>query len=293
MSRSAASLIGGVAILMWAALALLTASSGQVPPFQLAAMTFAIGGLLGASVWVFRPKRLASLRQPWPVWLVGVGGLFGYHFGYFTALRNAPAVEAGLIAYLWPVLIVVLSALLPGERLKAHHIVGALLGLGGAALIVTQGQGIDLNSEHVFGYAMALACALIWSGYSLASRRLAAVPTDTVIAFCLITSLLAALCHLVLEVTIWPANGIEWLAVLGLGFGPVGLAFFAWDHGVKHGDIQVLGAASYAAPLLSTLLLIAAGQSQFTWIIAVSCAAITLGAVVAAKDLLFQRRPKA
>lgn len=289
MSRTAATMVGCIAILMWAALALFTASSGEVPPFQLAAMTFVIGGLLGASVWLFRPERMAKLRQPWPVWLVGIGGLFGYHFCYFTALRNAPAVEAGLIAYLWPLLIVVFSALLPGERLKAHHILGAILGLSGAALIVTKGQGFVLNPEFAFGYVTALVCALIWSGYSLASRRLATVPTDTVIAFCLITSVLALGCHMVLETTVWPANTTQWLAVFGLGLGPVGLAFFAWDHGVKHGDIQVLGAASYAAPLLSTLLLIATGQSQFTWIIAIACLAITIGAVVAAKDMLFSR----
>lgn len=268
-----------------------TAASGSVPPFQLAAMTFTIGGVLGASVWLFRPARISALRQPLPVWLLGVGGLFGYHFFYFSALRAAPPVEAGLIAYLWPLLIVLFSALLPGEHLRSHHLAGALLGFGGAALIVTGGGGFTLQSEFAPGYAMALVCALIWSGYSVATRRFTHVPTDVVTGFCLATAALSLVCHLLLEQTIWPSDALQWMAVAALGIGPVGLAFFAWDHGVKHGDIQVLGAASYAAPLLSTIVLIGSGYASFTWIIGLACILITFGAALAAKDLLFKHRP--
>ena len=126
--HSSATLIGLTAILLWSGLALMTAASGTMPPFQLAAVTFAIGGALGLAFAAAR-GRLAALRQPWPVWLVGVGGLFGYLALYFSALRQAPPAEAGLIAYLWPLLIVLLSATLPGERLGLRHIIGALLGL--------------------------------------------------------------------------------------------------------------------------------------------------------------------
>jgi drug/metabolite transporter (DMT)-like permease len=122
----AATLTGVLAILLWAGLALLTAASGAVPPFELAALTFAIGGGFGL-VFAAARGKLGALVQPWPVWLVGVGGLFGYHALYFAALRRAPPAQASLIACLWPLLIVLFSALLPGERLAARHIVGAPL----------------------------------------------------------------------------------------------------------------------------------------------------------------------
>jgi len=284
-----ATAVGFTAVLMWALLAMLTAASGGVPPFQLAAMTFAIGGAIGAARWIRDPSGLAVLRQPAPVWILGIFGLFGYHFAYFTALRNAPAVDASLIAFLWPVLIVLFSALLPGERLRAHHVLGALLGLCGAALIVTKGGAVDFDARYGFGYLMALACALIWSSYSVLSRRFAHTPTGVVAGFCIVTSALATLAHLVLETTVWPSGAGQWLAVAGLGLGPVGLAFYVWDHGVKHGDIQVLGAASYCAPLLSTLILVVTGYARLTWVVALACALITGGAVLAAKDL-FSRR---
>ncbi len=289
--RSQATLIGFSAVLMWALLALFTAASGEVPPFQLAAMCFAVGTLIGGAALLRDRRRWSHLRQPWPVWLCGVGGLFGYHFLYFTALRNAPPVEAGLIAYLWPLLIVVGSAMLPGERLRWFHLAGALMGLAGTALIVGRG-GVSFEGRYALGYAAAFLCALTWSSYSLVSRRFGAVPTDVVTLFCLATAVLALLCHLGLETTVWPRNGTEWLAVLGLGLMPVGAAFYAWDYGVKRGDIQVLGAASYAAPLFSTVILLATGFGRPSWRIALACLLITGGAALAAKDMLSARRAR-
>ena len=286
--RLRATLIGFSAILMWALLALFTAASGKMPPFQLSAICFLIGSLPGIAVLAIKPQRFALLRQPAKVWLVGIAGLFGYHFLYFTALRNAPAVEAGLIAYLWPLLIVVGSAMLPGERLRWYHIVGALSGLAGTALIVGR-NGFAFEGAYAIGYGAAFLCAFTWSGYSLLTRRFEAVSTDVVTGFCLATSALSFACHLLLETTVWPETGFEWLAVLGLGLLPVGAAFYAWDHGVKNGDIQILGAASYAAPLLSTLVLIVSGFAEPSWRIALACVLVTGGAVLAARDMILRR----
>lgn len=285
-----ATLVGGGAVLLWACLALLTALSGQVPPFQLTAMSFTLAFLLALGKWTWRHENpLVHFRLPKRVWLLGVGGLFGYHFFYFLALRNAPAVEASLIAYLWPLLIVFLSALLPGERLRWWHVAGTLAGFAGTALLVTGGK-VAFKSEYTLGYAAAIVCALTWSSYSVTSRRFRHVSTDSVGAFCLVTAILSALAHLAFETTVWPAGGTEWLAALGLGLGPVGAAFFLWDVGVKQGDIKVLGALSYGAPLLSTVILFAFGLAPATWTVAAACLLITGGAVLAAKEMLFRTR---
>ncbi len=121
------------------------------------------------------------------------------------------------------------------------------------------------------------------------TRRFEAVSTDVVTGFCLATSILSFFCHLGLEATVWPATGFEWIAVIGLGLLPVGAAFYAWDYGVKNGDIQILGAASYAAPLLSTLILTLFGFADASWRIALACLLVTGGAVLAARDM-FRRK---
>lgn len=285
-----ATLIGGTAVLMWATLALFTTLTGKIPPFLLVAMAFTVATAMIAVKWAVRGENpMVFLRQPWPVWLLGVGGLFGYHFFYFLALRNAPPVEAGLIAYLWPLLIVIFSSLLPGERLRWWHLAGSLAGLAGAALLVTGGGQVAFRAEYALGYLAALACAFTWSGYSVLSRFVKSVPTDAVGGFCAVSALLGLICHLIFETTVLPASPAEWLAVLALGLGPVGAAFFTWDYGVKHGDIKALGAFSYAAPLLSTILLVLTGQGEASGLLALACVLIVGGAVLAAKDMFARK----
>lgn len=283
-----ATLIGSTAVLLWGLLALFTTLTGKIPPFQLAAMSFGIATAFVVLKWLVRRENIVQhLHQPLGAWALGTIGLFGYHFFYFMALKNAPPVEAGLIAYMWPLLIVVGSALLPGERLRWWHVAGALAGLIGAVLLITGGRGLSgFKSEFTLGYVMAVCCALTWSTYSIANRRFAHVPTDTVGGFCAATAILALICHVIFEQTVWPEGALEWLGIIGLGLGPVGVAFFTWDYGTKHGDIQVLGALSYAAPLISTILLIAFGKGDATWFVAIGCLLIIGGAVLASKELL-------
>jgi drug/metabolite transporter (DMT)-like permease len=291
-NKVVATLIGGTAVLLWGLLALFTTLTGKIPPFQLAAMSFGIATTFIIVKWLVRRENiLTHLKQPIGAWMLGTIGLFGYHFFYFMALRNAPPVEAGLIAYMWPLLIVVGSALLPGERLRWWHVAGAITGLLGAILLITDGRGLSgFKPEFTLGYAIAVLCALTWSTYSVLNRRFQHVPTDTVGGFCAATAILALICHMAFESTIWPKDAIEWLGVIGLGLGPVGVAFFTWDYGTKHGDIQVLGAFSYAAPLISTLVLISFGKGEATLSVALGCLLIVGGAVLASKEMLRRRK---
>jgi drug/metabolite transporter (DMT)-like permease len=283
MTRSKATAVGFVAVLLWALLALLTVGSAPTPPLLLNAICFTIGGILGL-IWTLRTGGLGQLRDiSWKVYAFGSLGLFGYHALYFSALRLAPAAEAGLIAYLWPLLIVLFSGLLPGERLRPGHLVGALLGFAGAAAIITGGSG-GFQAEFLPGYLLAFLCALTWSGYSVLSRLLGSAPTSSVAVFCIVTAIASWALHFAVEETLWPQGAVGWAATLLLGLGPVGLAFYVWDIGVKQGDIQMLGTSSYAAPLLSTLVLVLAGVADPTWALALAAALITAGAAIAAKS---------
>jgi len=281
---ASATLVGFVAVLLWSSLALLTAKSGEAPPFELAALTFLVGGLCGL-IYAGVRGRISRLAQPWWVWLVGVGGLFGYHALYFAALRRAPPAEASLIAYLWPLLIVLFSAALPGERLRPQHVAGALLGFAGAAILfLSKGAAFGSSGRSAWiGYCLALSCAFVWSAYSVLSRHLKGAPTEAVAGFCLMSAGLAALCHFAFESTVVPASADQWAAILGLGIGPVGLAFYVWDYGVKHGDIKLLGVASYAAPVLSTLILVATGVAPVAPALGLACLLIVGGALVASR----------
>jgi len=278
-------LAGFGAIVLWGALATLTVIAGPVPPFQMVAMTFAIGAAIGIAWALWRGLNWRVLIL-WParVWLLGVGGLFGYHALYFAALQLAPPAEANLVNYLWPLLIVLFSAPLAGEKLGWPHLAGVLLGFGGVVLLAFA-RGLNFASSYAAGYALALGCAFTWSLYSVLSRRLDETPTDAIAAFCSAASLLSLACHLLFERTIWPGTTPAWLAVLALGLGPTGTAFYLWDHAVKRGDIRALGALSYATPVLSTALLIVCRLAEPTRVLLLSALLVAAGAALASHQM--------
>jgi drug/metabolite transporter (DMT)-like permease len=275
-----ATALGAVAVLLWSALALLTVGAKRLPPFQLLALTFAIAAALGFALALVRKKSPWREACRWPAaFLLVTAALAGYHFFYFVALRNAPAVDASLIAYLWPLLIVVFAGLAHGG-MRIAHVLGGALGLAGAWLVIAARGTVELQGGNFMGYGAAAACALIWSAYSVANRRYAGAPVDVVTLACLATAALGGLAHLVFEQTVSPAAG-EWLAAVLLGLGPVGAAFFLWDYGTKHGRLPLLGVLAYAAPVLSTLLLVGSGKEAFTWPIAGGALLVAGGAALA------------
>jgi len=276
---------GLAAICLWGSLAALSVLAGPIPPFQMVAMTFAVGASIGIARARYRGVGWTGLvRWPVTVWLLGIGGLFGYHALYFGALQLAPPAEANLVNYLWPLLIVLLSAPLAGERLGWTHLAGAGLGFVGVALLAF-GRGLTFAGDHALGYTLALGCAFTWALYSVLSRRFGDTPTDAIASFCAASAVLSLLCHLSFERTVWPATPLAWLAVLGLGVGPTGSAFYFWDHAVKRGDIRALGAFSYATPILSTAILIACGLAEPTSALLLAALLVTVGAALASREL--------
>jgi drug/metabolite transporter (DMT)-like permease len=284
-----ATLAGLGAIVLWSSLAAFTVLSGQVPPFQLTAMAFAVGTAIGLLYAAWTRQSLSELASvPRSAWALGLYGLLAYHVCYFMALRRAPALEASLISYLWPLLIVVFAGFLPqrlgGKPLTWHHVLGAAIAFAGSALVLVQGQAQpDVSSDAAVGYVLALAAAFIWSSYSVASRLFRDVPSTAVIGFCAGTALGAGVLHAALETWVWPATGGQWLSIIALGLGPLGLAFYLWDDGMKHGDIVRLGLASYATPLLSTLVLAGLGLGTLSPLLALAAMLVTLGAVLAGR----------
>lgn len=260
------------AILLWASLATLGALTKTLPPFFVVGISLVIGSLLGL-------HRLKEWRVPPFTLLVGIYGLFGYHFLLFFAFRHAPAMEANLLNYLWPLLIVTLSPIiLPGTHLTRRHVFGSILGFLGAGLIVTGGK-LALSYQYLSGYLLAIGAAIIWSTFSLMTRRLPPFPNSAVGGFCLISGLLSLACHAAFEPTISPTTN-QWLSLVLLGVGPMGGAFFLWDRALKEGDPRQIGALSYITPLLSTMLLVISGQGQLNSTVLVAVILILGGALL-------------
>lgn len=261
-----------LAILLWSALAFLGLRLSHMPPFLLVGLTLMIGAACSA-------HKISEWRVPFKTLLLGVYGLFGFHFCLFMALRHAPPIEANLINYLWPLFIVVLSPLfLHGYSLRLHHIAAAVLGLTGAGLIVTGGK-FNFNADYIFGYLLAASSAFIWASYSLMVKRVKAFPNAAIGLFCLCSGILSLVMHFLLENSYAFRPG-DYPTLLLLGLGPMGAAFYLWNSALKDGDPRIIGSLAYLTPMLSTLILIVTGKGTFTFVSGIAMSLIIGGAAV-------------
>ena len=267
-------------IALWATVASLGVLLKHIPPFLLTGVSLLTGSLL-ALPFILKDKR--TWKIPPSTLALGVYGLFGFHFLLFLALRHAPPVEANLVNYLWPLLMVVLAPLfLPGVPLRGVHVAAALLGFAGAVIaILGASQGAIGAGGWAWGYLAALGSAFIWASYSLLTKRVTPFPTAAIGLFGMMSGVLALLCHWALEPRV-ALSSRDWLLLAVMGLGPLGGAFFLWDKALKLGDTRQIGILSYLTPLGSTALLMAVSGRSLTWSIGLAAVMIIGAAVLGA-----------
>ena len=261
------------AVILWASLAALGSLLSDIPPFLLTGIGLLIGSLISLPVSGFQMRKLIVKPR---VLLLGVYGLFGYHAALFAALQNAPPVQVNLVNYLWPLLIVVLAPLFfPTARLTLRKAAAAVAGFFGAGLAILSGSQISGGFE--VGYLYGLLAAVIWSTYSLGTKRIGDFPTAGVGLFGLVAGVLALVAHFAFEerVSIEPA---DWPLLVALGLGALGGAFYLWDYALKRGDAQRIGLIAFITPLLSTLALVIVTGSQPSAMLLMAAALIFGGA---------------
>lgn len=263
------------AVVLWASLAALATLLPNIPPFLKTGIGLLVGSLMALPLAKFDLKKL---RVGWKTLALGVYGLFGYHAALFIALQTAPSVQANLVNYLWPLLIVVLAPLfLRSSRLSMRIILAAIVGFTGAAVAVLSG-GAGTGGFEI-GYLFALIAAIVWATYSLGTKVTAPFPTAAVGVFAFVAGALAICAHFLFE----PAVAIEmsdWSLLVLLGIGPLGAAFYFWDFAIKHGNPQQLGLLSFLTPLLSTALLVTVTGEEFSPLLILSAALIIAGALL-------------
>jgi drug/metabolite transporter (DMT)-like permease len=277
-------LLAFISIFLWGSLAAIGQRLGQVPPFLLVGITLGIGSLpslLNFRSWLARPGIL----------LFGTAGIFGYHFLLFLSFKYAAVMEANLINYAWPILIILFSGiLLPGQRLRLHHVLGGLIAFAGAALIISSAGGPLFGAQHLsralVGYFLAFTAALIWAFYSVMTKRLPSFPTSMVGGFCFLSSLLALGCHFWFEPSV-QLDATDWGLLGLLGVGPLGIAFYTWDAALKKGDPRLIGTLSYFTPVLSTYVLALSTGAPVSQTSVTALILIVGGALIGSGDKLY------
>jgi len=240
------------AIICWASLPVATGSGlGELTTEELMFYSFT-----GASAFLYLQDivRTKSVRVEFPglkISLLGIWGIFFYHYIYYTALDNAPLAEGAILTTTWSFWIVVFSSLFVFKRLKFSIFLTALLGLFGAGLVIGAGKDLTFHPDCLKGYTLALLCGLIWSSFSVCLSRIK-VKNDPMTAFTFYAAGLSAILFVVTLPHERPSPAAL-LSALYLGCVPLGLSFFLWNRAMAGGNLVIIGFLSYLTPPLAVL----------------------------------------
>jgi drug/metabolite transporter (DMT)-like permease len=219
---------------------------------------------------------------------IGVIGLTGTIGLQYLAFATAPLIAANAIAYAWPLMAATWAAFAPGARGSRTSLVLAVVGFGGVVLLFSAHEGNEPSGSATWtGYVAALASALAMAAYTLTAGRSGARTTDLLLvgtgAGALGTTPFA-----LLQSSPWSPL---WAVLLSLGIGVAMLAmgYALWTHAMAHPLGERLAPAAYATPLLSTGLLLAAGQ-RLSLVGLLGCGLIVLCAAGVVLDAV-NRRP--
>ncbi len=249
-------LIGCLAPIAWSSMAMLIVMVRDIPPLETVTLMLSAAAL--TSFLFSRIRHIpfsALLRQPMGFYLTGVCGLFGFFFTQFLAFRNIPPVEAFILINLWPLMMLFLAFVMFRDIPNRWHILFSFTGVCGVFIVAFADGFRGFSLSHGSGVLFGLTASFFWAGYSVLNRRYRGVPLDTIAIVFAAVSLLAGMSHLLFEETISPTLR-QWLIIGLMGSLPEGLALYAWNHGVQHGDLRTLSTVSYLSPILGALLLV-------------------------------------
>ena len=275
--------LGFCALLMWSLMSLLMSELSSIPIFQMTACIFGTTFLLVLSKILLK-RQWQRVKQPLWVWILGSAGICGSDFCYIAAFKHVPPAHIDFIDYLWPFLIILLSSLLPKEKLTVPQVIGGLLCvLGVYFLLVASGRSLlSLDIAYAKGYAFALCGALAWSVYSIVSRTIRSrIPVEMYGMYAGVGAIASFGMHCKTEM--WQMPSLYEMALIGLT-GLFGMAYMLWDSSMRTGNFKLLNLLAYFTPIMSVTFLVIAGKQDFSLYLVLACFWVVCGVFVGSLD---------
>lgn len=197
---------------------------------------------------------------------------------YLLAFSNAPAAEADIIIYLWPVLAVVCCSVIFREKILPRYWLAAAMGL--TAVTAISAAKLQSGSALSVGHLCALLCAVSWAGYSVLAQRMKEVGTYIMGVIYGLMALLFGLYAFAQGIDFVSMTSTEILVLL-FHAGTITFAFNFWTVGVQQGKAKQLTVSCYMKPVLSLLLLNFFGFAELTPVILGACMLVALSGLIA------------
>lgn len=251
--------IGLLAIVLWGFMAgLVRLVSESFGATLGSALIYTVGGIL-----------LLVVRKPTPIrraprkYLIICGIMFVAYEASISlsiglASTAAQSVEVSLVNYLWPTLLVLMTAAVSHKRGAVWKALpGAIVATIGVAMAVG-GESLNVHealrniSSNPLPYALAFAGAFIWAIYATVTPKMSDGYDGTTIFFCCVAVVLWLIHFTSGEGLPATAPGIGGYVALAACAASIAGGYACWGYGMLHGSMETLAIGSYATPLFST-----------------------------------------
>lgn len=278
--RTRTAALAGGAVLLWATWPALASLTGALPPFLTFGLAGAVGFAAALAVACARGEARAFFRTP-PRAVAVVGlGLLANNVLFLHAVPRIGASEANVLVYLWPVMLVLISARERGERLGAVRLGGIAIAFTGVTVAI--GPSFAAGADWI-GIAAAALGGLAFA-IMAAVRAHGREAHDVVGPSMGLVAVLALSAHALFEVPAVPTAG-QAMTIAAIGIVPITLANALWDRATRGGFASMISSIAYLTPIAALGVLALVGMGTITPATALGATLVVLGAL-AASDLL-------
>ncbi|MBN1857659.1 EamA family transporter [Candidatus Bipolaricaulota bacterium] len=244
-------------------------------------------------------RHQISTRHLWVCGPFFVVYLCLFYLALGLAESRDQAVIAGLVNYLWPTWVVVLS--IPFQKTRPRALpfaVGIVLGIGGVLLatsvLVLVGTGnsgwsasgfVGVVAEAWLPLMLAGVGSVAWGVYSNLAKRVPQEATSAAIGMLLAAAGLTLLVPGLLQV-----HEVHWslrvvLELIYAAIFPTAVAYSLWDRAMRDGDVAILGSISNLLPVASVALAAALLGVPLHWRLVGGAVAVAAGSLACRRSL--------
>ena len=277
-----ATIIGQLGLLMWGLLAVFTVVVTNIPTFEILSIVFTVSFITGIAYSYIKGEENPIKKHPKYMWFIGFLGIFCNDALYIQSFKYAPPEQADLINYLWPLMVILFSSVLPKEKFLIKYVISAVIAFTGIYLLLCGGEGF--HYEFLPGYGFAFLAASCWAIFTLFSRGNNQNKSIAVTAiYCGIAAVGSFVSHCVSEVFIMPTLSQSIILVI-MGVTTHSLAYIFWDFGIKKGNFRLLSILSYANPIISIFFLVLLGFAPYSNNLLIAAVLVFIAGVISAID---------
>lgn len=265
-------------------------------PIEILFFRFLLGLLVLIIVY---PKRLKlkDRKQELTFAAAGLCGICLYYLLENIALTYTMASNVGVIISIAPFFTAVLSHIFmkTEEKLKIQFFIGFFAAMAGICLISFNGRELELNP---IGDILAVAAALIWSLYSLLTRKISSYGYNTVqttrriftygIVF-MLPFLFVFDFNLDIQKVVKPEYALN---LIYLGIGASALCFVTWNYAVKMLGAVKTSVYIYMVPVITVTTSVIVLREKITWVSAIGAILTLIGLFLSESRLKIKKRGK-